>query len=94
MLLLLLLLVRRRSLLLLLLLLQLHLNLKLLLLLMLVILIDMQSELGTLLLKGLVARLTGRIVQSRELGRVEVLRSGVVSEKKSTRSGHVILSRD
>lgn len=86
MLLLLLLLVRRRGLLLLLLLLQLHLNLKLLLLLVLVILIDVQSELGTFLLKGLVARVTSRVAQSRELGRVEVLRSCVVSEEKSTRS--------
>lgn len=82
-LLLLLLLVRRRSLLLLLVLLQLHLNLQLLLLLMLMILVDMQCELGTFLLKRLVARLAGRVVQSREsLGRVEVLRGRVVSDEK------------
>lgn len=85
-LLLLLLLMRRRSLLLLLMLLQLHLNLQLLFLLMLMVLTDMQRKLRAFLLKRLIARLAGRVVQSRELGRVEVLRSRVVSEKKGTRS--------
>lgn len=83
-LLLLLLLMRRRSLLLLLL--QLHLNLQLLLLLMLVILIDVQPELRTFFLKRLIARLTGRVAQTRELGCVEMLRCRVVSEKKGTSS--------
>lgn len=48
------------------------------------ILIDMQRKLWTFFLKRLVARLAGRVTQSRELGRVEVLRRCVVSEKKGT----------
>jgi len=57
-----------------------------LLLLVLMILIDMQRELWTFLLKRLIARLASCIAQSRELGRIKVLRSRIVSEKKGTRS--------
>lgn len=76
---LLLLLVRRRGGLLLLL--QLNLNLQLLILLVLLILIDVQREFRTFLRQWLITRFSGRIIQARELGRVKMLRSRVVSEK-------------